>query len=126
MTPDTARLANLIAASDRILLVTGAGISTSSGIPDYRGPQGVWKTQRPVEFHDFVRSEDKRVEYWDQKLASAPFIEAAEPGAVHRAAVDLEQADKLEAIVTQNVDGLHTAAGSSSLRRSASGSSSIT
>jgi len=113
MTPDIARLANLIAASDRILLVTGAGISTSSGIPDYRGPQGVWKTQRPVEFHDFVRSEDKRVEYWDQKLASAPSIEAAQPGAVHRAAVELEQATKLEAIVTQNVDGLHTAAGSS-------------
>ncbi len=113
MTPDTARLANLIAASDRILLVTGAGISTSSGIPDYRGPQGVWKTQRPVEFHDFVRSEEKRVEYWDQKLASAPSIEAAEPAVVYRAAVDLEQSGKLEAIVTQNVDGLHTAAGSS-------------
>jgi len=113
MTPDTARLANLIADAEHILLVTGAGISTSSGIPDYRGPQGVWKTQQPVQFHDFVRDEGKRVEYWDQKLISAPLIDAATPGAVHRAAVALERAGKLEAIVTQNVDGLHTDAGSS-------------
>ena len=114
MTPETARLANLIAASHRILLVTGAGISTGSGIPDYRGPHGVWKTQRPVEFGDFLRSEDRRIDYWDQKLASAPLIESARPGPVHTAAVDLEQADKLEAIVTQNIDGLHSEAGTSS------------
>lgn len=113
MTPDTSRLANLIADSTRILLVTGAGISTSSGIPDYRGPQGVWRTQRPVEFHDFVSDEDRRIEYWDQKLMSAPLIDAAEPGSVHHSAVALERAGKLEAIVTQNIDGLHTDAGSS-------------
>lgn len=113
MTPDTARLANLIADSRRILLVTGAGISTSSGIPDYRGPQGVWKTQQPVEFRDFIDDETKRIEYWDQKLMSAPLIEAATPGSVHRSAVALERAGKIEAIVTQNIDGLHTDAGSS-------------
>jgi NAD-dependent deacetylase len=113
MIPEVARLANLIAASRRIMLVTGAGISTGSGIPDYRGPSGVWQTRRPVEFQDFVESEERRVEYWDQKLASAPSIESAAPGPVHRAAVALESADKLEAVITQNIDGLHTLAGTS-------------
>lgn len=114
MNAETARLANLIAASHRILLITGAGVSTGSGIPDYRGPNGVWQTQRPVEFDDFLASEDKRIEYWDQKLAAAPLILAARPGRVHAASVDLERAGRLSAIVTQNIDGLHTEAGSSS------------
>ena len=113
MNADAARLANLIVDSSSILLVTGAGISTSSGIPDYRGPHGVWKTRRPVEFADFVRSESHRVEYWNQKAESAEMIAAATPGPVHRAAVDLERVGKLAAIVTQNVDGLHSQAGSS-------------
>ncbi len=113
MNPDAARLANLIVDSSAILLVTGAGISTSSGIPDYRGPRGVWKTRRPVEFADFVRSESHRVEYWNQKAESADVIAAATPGPVHRAAVALERVGKLAAIVTQNVDGLHSQAGSS-------------
>lgn len=114
MNAETARLANLISASHRILLITGAGVSTASGIPDYRGPNGVWQTQRPVEYGDFLTSEDKRIEYWDQKLAAAPLILAAKPGRVHAASVDLEHAGRLAGIVTQNIDGLHTAAGSSS------------
>lgn len=114
VTPDVVRMANLIASAHRIMLVTGAGISTRSGIPDYRGPNGVWRTQRPVEFGDFLRSEDKRVEYWRQKLAAAEVLAGAEPTEVHDAAVRLERAGKLEAIVTQNIDGLHTAAGTSS------------
>lgn len=113
MTPEVARLANLIAASSRALIVTGAGISTGSGIPDYRGPQGVWRTRRPVEFADFLRSEDKRIEYWTQKVEAAGHIDAASPGPVHRGCVDLERAGKVEAVVTQNVDGLHAAAGTS-------------
>ena len=113
VTPDVARMANLIASAHRILLVTGAGVSTHSGIPDYRGPNGVWRTQRPVEFGDFLRSEDKRMEYWQQKAASAAVLAAAQPTPVHDAAVRLEGAGKLEAIVTQNIDGLHTDAGSS-------------
>jgi NAD-dependent deacetylase len=113
MTPEAARLANLLAEASAVMLVTGAGISTGSGIPDYRGPQGVWKTSRPVEFGDFLSSEVHRIEYWNQKAESADLIRSAEPGPVHRAAVDLERAGKLEAIVTQNVDGLHGDAGSS-------------
>jgi len=113
MTPEVARLANLIAGAARILLVTGAGISTQAGIPDYRGPNGVWRTQRPVEFDDFLLHEDRRIEYWEQKVVAARSIAQARPGAVHLAAVRLEREGKLEAIVTQNVDGLHTIAGSS-------------
>jgi NAD-dependent deacetylase len=113
MTPEIARLANLIAGSSRILLVTGAGISTRAGIPDYRGPNGVWRTQRPVEFDDFLRHEDRRVEYWRQKVVAARSIAQAQPGPVHLAAVRLEHEGRLEAIITQNVDGLHTIAGSS-------------
>ena len=114
MTPEVARLANLLAASQRTMLVTGAGVSTRAGIPDYRGPNGVWRTQRPVEFGDFLRYEDKRVEYWEQKLTSSTALAAARPTDVHVAAVRLEEAGRLEAIVTQNIDGLHTDAGSSS------------
>lgn len=109
-------LAELIGDASAILIVTGAGISTQSGIPDFRGPQGVWKTQAPVYYQDFVASEDARVAYWEQKLASADVMEAAQPGAVHAACVRLEQAGRLEAIVTQNIDGLHTDAGSSHRR----------
>lgn len=107
-------MANLIASAHRIMLVTGAGISTGAGIPDYRGPNGVWRTQRPVEFGDFVRSNEKRIEYWEQKLVSSAALAEARPTEVHRAAVDLEEAGKLEAIVTQNIDGLHADAGTSS------------
>jgi NAD-dependent deacetylase len=113
MTPETARLANLIAHSTEILVVTGAGVSTASGIPDYRGPNGVWRTQRPVEFSEFLSSEDRRIDYWDQKVASADVIELAIPGSVHRACTDLEASGRLLAVVTQNVDGLHTDAGTS-------------
>jgi NAD-dependent deacetylase len=116
MTPETARLANLIADSASILVVTGAGISTASGIPDYRGPQGVWKTQRPVEFSEFLSSEARRIDYWDQKVAVVGVIEHASPGSVHRACADLEASGRLLAVITQNVDGLHSDAGTSASR----------
>jgi len=109
----THALARLIAGAEAVLVVTGAGVSTEAGIPDFRGPNGVWNTQRPVDFQDFLRSEQRRVDYWDQKVASDVHIASAQPGAVHRACVALECAGMLEAIVTQNIDGLHTMAGSS-------------
>jgi NAD-dependent deacetylase len=107
------QLAGLIAGSDAILLVTGAGVSTDSGIPDFRGPKGVWKTEQPVMYQDFVRDPEARVEYWNQKSRAAAAFNAAHPGAVHHACVDLEVAGKLHTLVTQNVDGLHAAAGTS-------------
>jgi NAD-dependent deacetylase len=112
MANDIPELADLIETAKAILIVTGAGVSTEAGIPDFRGPEGVWKTQRPVDYWDFLASEESRILYWDQKVLAAETIGPAEPGSVHRACVDLEKAGKLEAIVTQNIDGLHTMAGS--------------
>ncbi len=96
----------------RILVFTGAGISTGSGIPDFRGRSGVWTKRQPVYFHDFLRSEDKRIEYWEYKLEAWAHFKDAQPNAAHRAIARLEALDKVQAIVTQNIDGLHQAAGS--------------
>src|SRR5262249_43935613 len=94
-----------------ILAFTGAGISTGSGIPDFRGPGGVWSRRQPVYFDEFLASEEKRVEYWDYKNEGWEQFAAAQPNAAHRALVTLERAGKLSALVTQNIDGLHQAAG---------------
>jgi NAD-dependent deacetylase len=108
-------LANLLRDAERILVFTGAGISTASGIPDYRGPQGVWKKRRPVYYQEFMASEEARVEYWDFKLESFASIRDARPNAVHESVVALERAGRVEMVVTQNIDGLHGKAGSERL-----------
>jgi NAD-dependent deacetylase len=109
MTP----LPDYLRASKRALIFTGAGISTSSGIPDFRGPQGVWTRRRPVYFNDFLTSEAARIEHWDYKLEGWDGFRNAQPNAVHRAIVALENAGKVLAVVTQNIDGLHALAGTS-------------
>ena len=109
-------IVELLGEARRILVFTGAGISTGSGIRDFRGPKGVWKTRQPVYYEAFLSSEAARVEYWDQKLEAWPSFRDAEPNAAHRAVAALEQADKLLSVVTQNIDGLHTAAGTSAGR----------
>ena len=106
-------LADYLRASRRALIFTGAGISTGSGIPDFRGPQGVWKRRQPVYFHDFMTSEAARIEHWDYKLEGRDAFRHARPNAVHDAIVRLERAGKLQAVVTQNIDGLHSLAGTS-------------
>jgi NAD-dependent deacetylase len=111
MDSQTAELAELISAASEILILTGAGISTASGIPDFRGPDGVWKTQTPVPFDEFLRSEDRRRDYWTQKVQANDVFRNARPNAVHLACVSLEDVGKLELIVTQNIDGLHRDAG---------------
>lgn len=105
------QLVSLLRESRRVLVFTGAGMSTGSGIADFRGPQGVWKTRQPVYFQDFLASEAARVEYWDQKLEAWPSFRDARPNAAHEAAVAIEKAGKLEMLVTQNIDGLHALAG---------------
>jgi len=101
----------LLRPARRIMAFTGAGISTGSGIPDFRGPQGVWKKRSPVYYADFLASEAKRLEYWDYKLEGFPLFEAARPNAAHDALVALDRLGRLAAVVTQNIDGLHQAAG---------------
>ena len=113
---EIAQLAELIARSQQMLIFTGAGISTASGIPDYRGPQGVWKTRQPVYYHEFMTSDEHRRTYWQQKMEDRDAWGTAAPNEVHAAVVALEQAGKVEMVVTQNIDGLHAAAGTSGER----------
>jgi NAD-dependent protein deacetylase/lipoamidase len=108
---ETTALIELLRASKQMLVFTGAGISTGSGIPDFRGPEGVWKRRQPVYYHDFMRSEAARIEHWDYKLEGWPAFRAARPNATHEAIARLDRAGKLVAVVTQNIDGLHARAG---------------
>src|SRR5215475_1451368 len=106
-------LIDLLKKAEKILVFTGAGISTGSGIPDFRGPQGVWKTRQPVYFNEFLASEEKRVEYWQYKCEYYDLFMTARPNATHEAIAQLERLGRVQAVVTQNIDGLHQLAGSS-------------
>jgi len=110
------RVRELIGRSRRILCFTGAGVSTNSKIPDFRGPAGIYRTRSPTYFSEFMASEEARIEYWAFKRDSFPAFRDAEPNATHLAIAELERLGRLEAVVTQNVDGLHRAAGSSAER----------
>lgn len=110
---DNMTLSDYLRSSSRALIFTGAGISTGSGIPDFRGPNGVWKRRRPVYLQDFIGSEAARLEHWDYKLEAWESFRTAQPNDVHHAIARLERAGKLRAVVTQNIDGLHTLAGTS-------------
>jgi NAD-dependent deacetylase len=109
--PERERLVGLLGAARRILAFTGAGVSTGSGIPDFRGPQGVWTRFQPVYFQDFLASEASRVEYWRQKALAWESFRDARPNAAHEALVTLERSGRIGALVTQNIDGLHQLAG---------------
>jgi NAD-dependent deacetylase len=112
----TEKLVGYLKGSNRMLIFTGAGISTGSGIPDFRGPDGVWKRRKPVYYHDFMRSEVARIEHWDYKLEAWASFRDAKPNATHEAIAQLERAGKVEAVVTQNIDGLHSRAGTSAAK----------
>jgi NAD-dependent deacetylase len=107
------RLVERLQSSRSILVLSGAGVSTASGIPDFRGPGGVWTRRRPVYYDEFLASEAARVEYWDYKLETWEIYQHAQPNPVHHAIVALERAGKIVSVVTQNVDGLHRRAGTS-------------
>lgn len=94
-----------------IVALTGAGISTESGIPDFRSPGGIWSQRQPVQYHDFVASEKSRLEDWDRRFEMADFFEKARPNQAHRALTRLAETGQLKCLITQNVDGLHQAAG---------------
>src|SRR5947209_18727598 len=95
---DLTRLVALIRAARRILIFTGAGVSTASGIPDFRGPGGVWTRRRPVYYDEFLASEEARIEYWDYKLETWDIYQRAQPNALHDAVVALERAGKIVAV----------------------------
>ncbi len=100
-----------IADSRSVTGFSGAGISTESGIPDFRSPNGVWARNRTVYFQEFVQNEADRIEYWRQKVESWPAMRDAAPNPGHLAFVELARQGKLMAMITQNIDGLHQRSG---------------
>ena len=107
-----ARLAGLLADSDRTVVLSGAGCSTASGIPDYRDSAGQWKRPQPVQYQDFVRDPATRQRYWARSFVGWERIRSAAPNRAHEALAALEARGKIAHLVTQNVDGLHQRAGS--------------
>jgi NAD-dependent deacetylase len=107
----TEDLARLIDESRRIVIFTGAGMSTESGVPDFRSPGGVWSRMKPIYFQDFVASEERRREAWSRAFSGAAGWVGAEPNAGHFAVARLVASGKASAVLTQNVDNLHQASG---------------
>ena len=107
------RAADLLERSRKVVAFTGAGISTESGIPDFRSPGGIWEKYEPVYYQDFLDSEEARQKYWLRSKATFPVIRDARPNPTHLALVELEKMGKLDCIITQNIDRLHHKAGNS-------------
>ena len=104
-------LKNMLAASDRAVVFTGAGVSTESGIPDFRSPGGIWTKYQPIDFREFMSSEEARIETWRRKIAVDAAVSSAEPNRGHRAIAHLVAQGKVSSIITQNIDGLHQRSG---------------
>jgi len=105
-------LANLLESANSVVAFTGAGISTESGIPDFRSPNGIWSKASPVYFDEFLRSPAARREYWRQKSIAHVDFAQARPNDGHRVLAEWEKAGRLNGVITQNIDGLHQEAGS--------------
>ena len=104
-------LSQYINEAKNIVIFTGAGISTESGIPDFRGPQGVWKTNTPIYFQDFIGSEEVRKESWKRKFSGQDIIKKAKPNIGHLAVAEIINEHESAYLITQNVDNLHQDAG---------------
>jgi NAD-dependent deacetylase len=107
----TAELVRTIDAARRAVVFTGAGISTESGIPDFRSPGGIWTRMAPIDFSDFLASEEARRETWRRRFAMQDTFREARPNRGHRAVAELVRRGKVGAVITQNIDGLHQASG---------------
>ena len=105
------RLGDMIAAAKRIVPFTGAGISTECGIPDFRSPGGIWTKMRPIDFSDFLASQEARDESWRRRFAMEQSFGGATPGRGHKALASLYRAGRSPGVVTQNIDNLHQASG---------------
>jgi NAD-dependent SIR2 family protein deacetylase len=108
----TDALTEFVRRHRRLFVLTGAGVSTESGIPDYRDASGDWKRPEPVRFQAFMGSEEVRQRYWARSMIGWPVMAHARPGEAHQALARLEALDRVRLLLTQNVDGLHRAAGS--------------
>jgi NAD-dependent SIR2 family protein deacetylase len=105
-------LSHFIERHPRLFVLTGAGCSTDSGIPDYRDSAGEWKRRPPIRYQEFVGNEHARKRYWARSLAGFRRMRLAQPNDAHHALATLERRGRIAQLVTQNVDGLHHAAGS--------------
>ena len=105
------KLQRLIEKSKKLVFFTGAGISTNSGIPDFRGPRGVWKTSTPIYFQDFISSKEKRIESWKRKFSNELSIDSAKPNSGHLKLAEIMDKKKEAHLITQNVDNLHQDSG---------------
>ena len=112
MTSEAHALADWLHTHRRVFVLTGAGCSTASGIPDYRDRNGDWKRKPPVTYQAFLHEPATRARYWARSHAGWPMVARARPNAAHRALAALEHDGRIERLVTQNVDGLHQRAGS--------------
>ena len=106
-----AELAEVLAQARRAVVFTGAGISTESGIPDFRSPGGIWTRMAPIDFSDFLASEEARRETWRRRFSMEDTFREARPNRGHRAVAELVRSGKVAAVITQNIDGLHQASG---------------
>ena len=104
-------LAGLVQRARRAVVFTGAGISTECGIPDFRSPGGFWTRYKPIDFSEFLASEDTRLEAWRRFLVIRETIGQAQPGPSHRAVARLVEMGHVSHVITQNIDGLHAASG---------------
>ena len=104
-------LRHMLDACRRAVVFTGAGVSTESGVPDYRSPGGIWTKYRPVDFNDFLASAEMRREFWRRKFATHDTLQAARPSRGHRAIAELVRRGTVSTVITQNVDGLHEVSG---------------
>jgi NAD-dependent deacetylase len=109
--PALRQVAEWLRAARSAVAFTGAGISTESGIPDYRSPGGVWATNRVVYFDEFLEDPESRYEYWRQKALAHRDFAASQPNIGHRVLAKWEEAGWLKGVITQNIDGLHQLAG---------------
>ena len=110
--PHHAGLADFVQRAERLFVLTGAGCSTDSGIPDYRDDDGDWKRRQPIRYAEFTRSDAMRRRYWARSMVGWPRMANARPNDAHHALATLEDDGRIDLLVTQNVDGLHQAAGS--------------
>ncbi|HET6879902.1 MAG TPA: Sir2 family NAD-dependent protein deacetylase [Pirellulales bacterium] len=109
---DISQIAAWLAEAKSAVAFTGAGISTESGIPDFRSPGGIWTRYRTIYYQEFLASGEARLEYWQQKAEGQLDFSRAEPNVGHRTLAGWEEAGRLQAVITQNIDGLHARAGS--------------
>lgn len=110
------RIAQIILDRHPVIGFTGAGISTESGIPDFRGPSGLWKRTSPTAYRDFLNDPEARARYWERRRERYPELKAKQPNLGHASLSQLMDAGYLDLVITQNIDGLHQKAGISDQR----------